>query len=312
MTNSNHCFGRKRYNTLDEYFKKKYGGKVIKVSLNAGFTCPNIDGSKGTGGCTYCSSSGSGDFAGDPKESLLKQFDTILSIMHRKWKTASMYIPYFQAHTNTYAPLEYLKSCFEPFTETEGVVGIDIATRADCLPDDVLDYLEDLNSRCELTVELGLQTIFDKTGERINRCMTYDEFLHGYNALKERGIKVCVHLIDGLPGETADMMLESAKTVGALRPDFLKIHLLHVISGTRLAEEYARGEFKVLEMDEYIDILIRQLEVIPKETVMQRLTGDGARSTLTAPLWSIKKFEVLNEIDRQLEIRNTYQGRLFK
>lgn len=312
MTEFNYFFGKKRYRALDGYFKEKYGGKVFKVSLNAGFTCPNIDGTKGRGGCTYCSPSGSGDFAGDPTESLSKQFDAVVAQMHKKWKSANMYIPYFQAHTNTYAPVCMLKKCFEPFLSKDGVVGLDIATRADALGDDVLEYLAELNSRCNLTIELGLQSIFDETGEKINRCMTYAEFLKGYSSLKKLGIKVCVHLIDGLPGENSEMMTESARTVGQLRPDFLKIHLLHVIRGTKMAEQYARGEFRTLEMDEYIDILIRQLELIPPETVMQRLTGDGARSTLIAPLWSIKKFEVLNEIDRQLEKRNTYQGRLFK
>ena len=312
MTEFNYFFGKKRYRTLDGYFKEKYGGKVFKVSLNAGFTCPNIDGTKGRGGCTYCSPSGSGDFAGDPTESLNKQFDAVVAQMHKKWKNANMYIPYFQAHTNTYAPVCTLKKCFEPFLSKDGVVGLDIATRADALGDDVLEYLAELNSSCDLTIELGLQSIFDETGEKINRCITYAEFLKGYSSLKKLGIKVCVHLIDGLPGENAEMMIEGARTVGQLRPDFLKIHLLHVIRGTKMAEQYARGEFRTLEMDEYIDILIRQLELIPPETVMQRLTGDGARSTLIAPLWSIKKFEVLNEIDRQLEKRNTYQGRLFK
>ena len=312
MTEFNYFFGKKRYRTLDGYFKEKYGGKVFKVSLNAGFTCPNIDGTKGRGGCTYCSPSGSGDFAGDPTESLNKQFDAVVAQMHKKWKNANMYIPYFQAHTNTYAPVCTLKKCFEPFLSKDGVVGLDIATRADALGDDVLEYLAELNSSCDLTIELGLQSIFDETGEKINRCMTYAEFLKGYSSLKKLGIKVCVHLIDGLPGENSEMMTESARTVGQLRPDFLKIHLLHVIRGTKMAEQYARGEFRTLEMDEYIDILIRQLELIPPETVMQRLTGDGARSTLIAPLWSIKKFEVLNEIDRQLEKGNTYQGRLFK
>ncbi len=312
MTEFNYFFGKKRYRTLDGYFKEKYGGKVFKVSLNAGFTCPNIDGTKGRGGCTYCSPSGSGDFAGDPTESLNKQFDAVVAQMHKKWKNANMYIPYFQAHTNTYAPVCTLKKCFEPFLSKDGVVGLDIATRADALGDDVLEYLAELNSSCDLTIELGLQSIFDETGEKINRCMTYAEFLKGYSSLKKLGIKVCVHLIDGLPGENAEMMIEGARTVGQLRPDFLKIHLLHVIRGTKMAEQYARGEFRTLEMGEYIDILIRQLELIPPETVMQRLTGDGARSTLIAPLWSIKKFEVLNEIDRQLEKRNTYQGRLFK
>lgn len=302
----------KRYYSLDSYFKNRYGSKVFKVSLNAGFTCPNIDGTKGFGGCTYCSSSGSGDFAGDPSESLERQFQSIVEVMHRKWKNVSLYMPYFQAHTNTYAPVARLKQVFEPFIGKEGVVGLDIATRSDALNDEVLEYLSSINKRTDLIVELGLQTVFDETGKRINRCMTYEEYLKGYMALKERGIKVCVHLINGLPGETPEMMLESAKQTAKLLPDFVKLHLLHVIKGTRLALEYERGEFETLLMETYIDIIIKQLEVFSPETVIARLTGDGKRSELEAPLWSLKKFEVLNAIDHEMERRNTFQGRLFE
>ncbi len=301
----------KLYYSLDNYFKNRYGSKVFKVSLNGGFTCPNIDGTKGTGGCTYCSSSGSGDFAGNPSQSLEAQFENIVEMMHRKWKNVSLYMPYFQAHTNTYAPVERLKSVFEPFIGKEGVVGLDIATRSDALEEDVLEYLSDINSRTDLIVELGLQSVFDETGKRINRCMSYEEYLNGYTALKSRGIKVCVHLIDGLPGESADMMLESARQTAALSPDFVKLHLLHVIKGTKLASEYERGEFKTLSMDEYIDIIVKQLELFSPETVIARLTGDGKRSELIAPEWSLRKFEVLNAIDRELKKRNTFQGRLF-
>lgn len=305
-------FNKKRYRTLDSYLKEKYGEKVFKVSLNAGFTCPNIDGSKGTGGCTYCSSSGSGDFAGNPEESLEQQFEDICEKMHKKWKNAKLYIPYFQAHTNTYAPVCKLKRCFEPFLSKKGVVGIDIATRSDALPSDVLDYLEDLNSRTDLIVELGLQSVSDETGVRINRCMSYEEFLTGYYNLKKRNIKVCVHLINGLPGETKEMMIENAREVAKLSPDFLKIHLLHILKNTKIAKEYENNEFKTLTQEEYTDIVIRQLELMPPDTVIQRLTGDGARSDLIAPLWSLKKFEVLNGIDRTFEERDTYQGKLYK
>ncbi len=301
----------KPYYSLDRYFKDKYGAKVFKVSLNAGFTCPNIDGNKGTGGCTYCSSSGSGDFAGNPEDSLLRQFDEIVEMMHKKWKNANLYMPYFQAHTNTYAPVSKLKECFEQFVGKEGVVGLDIATRSDALPEDVLDYLEDLSQRTDVIVELGLQSVWDKTGERINRCMSYEEFLLGYNALKKRNIKVCVHLINGLPGETEEMMIHSAKEVAKLKPDFVKLHLLHVIKGTKLAKEYERGEFDTLSMDEYISIIIKQLEVLSPDTCIARLTGDGKRSELIAPLWSLKKFEVLNAIEREMKETGTYQGRLY-
>lgn len=311
MADFKYSDGTKRYHALDYYFKKKYGSKVFKVSLNAGFTCPNIDGSKGVGGCTYCSASGSGDFAGNPKKSLDEQFESIVALMHKKWKNAFLYMPYFQAHTNTYAPVDTLKNCFEPFLKKQNVVGLDIATRSDALSGEVLDYLSDLNKRCDLIIELGLQSVFDETGRRINRCMSYDEFLEGYYELKSRGIKVCVHLINGLPGENSEMMLESARKTAQLKPDFVKLHLLHVLKGTRLAKEYASGEFETLSMEEYVDIIVRQLELFSPETVIARLTGDGPRTELIAPLWSLKKFEVLNEIDRKMKELDTFQGRLY-
>ena len=189
----------KRYHTWNYHLRHKFGCKVMKIALNAGFTCPNIDGTKGTGGCSYCSSSGSGDFAGSPDESIIRQFEDIKEKMHKKWKSGK-YMPYFQAHTNTYAPVEVLRERFEGVLRQSGVVGISIATRADCLGEDVLEYLSELNKRTYLIVELGLQSVFDRTGEIINRCHTYAEFLEGYNALTERGINVCVHLINGLPG----------------------------------------------------------------------------------------------------------------
>lgn len=301
-------YGGKRYNTWNGHLRTKFGKKVMKIALNGGFTCPNIDGKKGYGGCTYCSSSGSGDFAGDPAHSILTQFEEVKSRMLKKWHEG-LYMPYFQAHTNTYAPASVLRERFEPVLKKYGVVGISIATRADCLENDVLEYLSELNGRTYLIVELGLQSIFDSTGERINRCHTYAEFLEGYNKLADRGINVCIHLINGLPGEDKDMMLESAKTVAALRPHCLKLHLLHVIRGTRMEQELLEGRVSLMSLEDYIDIIVRQLEVTYPQTVIQRLTGDGARADLVGPMWSLKKFEVLNAIDRELEKRDTYQGK---
>lgn len=297
----------KRYHTWNYHLQTMFGEKVFKVALNAGFTCPNIDGTKGTGGCIYCSASGSGDFAGDPAASILAQFDAVKRKLHEKWPQAK-YIAYFQAHTNTYAPAAVLRQKFEPVLAQEHVVGLSIATRADALPGDVLDYLAELNQRTYLIVELGLQSVFDETGARINRCHTYAEFLAGYEALTRRGIRVCVHLINGLPGENPEMMLESARQVARLQPHCVKLHLLHVLKGTTLAEQYAQGMFCTLSLEEYVDIIIRQLEVFPPETIFQRLTGDGGRDSLIAPLWSLKKFVVLNEIDKEMVRRDTYQG----
>ena len=301
----------KRYHTWNYHLRHKFGCKVMKIALNAGFTCPNIDGAKGRGGCTYCSPAGSGDFAGDPADSVMRQFEDIKERMHRKWKSGK-YMPYFQAHTNTYAAAEVLRSRFERVLMQPGVVGISIATRADCLAEDVLEYLSELNERTYLIVELGLQSVFDETGERINRCHTYAEFLDGYTALRDRGINVCIHLINGLPGEDKGMMLYSAKTVGELEPHCVKLHLLHVLRGTAMEREFEEGRLRLLEKDEYVDIIVSQLELLPPETVIQRLTGDGGRDSLIGPLWSLKKFEVLNAIDKELERRKTYQGAKYK
>lgn len=297
----------KRYHTWNYHLNKKFGQKVFKVSLNAGFTCPNIDGTKGVGGCIYCSSSGSGDFAGNPNCDIVSQFNEVKEKMHKKWPDAK-YIPYFQAHTNTYASVEVLKEKFEPVLKLDGVVGLSIATRADALSDAVVDYLEELSKRTYLIVELGLQSVFDKTGELINRCHTYDEFLKGYEKLQSRGINICVHLIIGLPGETHEMMLESVKKTAQLKPHAIKLHLLHILKGTKIADMYERGEVKTLTRDEYVDIIVDALELIPKDIIIQRLTGDGGKDDLIAPLWSLKKFCVLNEIDKEMVRRNCYQG----
>lgn len=299
----------KRYHTWNYHLRNKFGCKVMKIALNAGFTCPNIDGTKGYGGCTYCSELGSGEFAGNADDGIIMQFESVRQNMHKKWRDGK-YMPYFQAHTNTYAPVEILKSRFESVLRQSGVVGISVATRADCLPDDVVDYLSELNERTYLIVELGLQSVFDQTGQRINRCHTFSEFVDGYNKLKERGINICIHLIDGLPGETQDMMIESAYRVGQLRPHCVKLHLLHILKGTVMEKQYLRGDILPLTKEEYVDTIVRQLEVIPPEVVIQRLTGDGARDSLIAPLWSLKKFEVLNAIDKLMLDRDTYQGRL--
>lgn len=300
----------KRYHTWNYHLQNKFGCKVCKVALNGGFTCPNIDGSKGKGGCIYCLG-GSGEFAGDASHSILAQFDEVKERMSRKWSGAK-YMPYFQANTNTYAPAARLRELFEPVLARENVVGLSIATRADCLENDVLEYLSELNDRTYLIVELGLQTVHDVTGALINRCHTYADFLDGYGKLKERGINVCVHLIDGLPGETREMMLESAEKVARLEPHCVKLHLLHVLKGTRLAEMYGRGEFETMTPDEYVSVIVDQLELFSPETVIQRVTGDGGWNTLIAPKWSLKKFVVMNEIDKLMVKRDTYQGVKYK
>lgn len=299
----------KRYHTQNYFLRNKFGKKVMKISLNGGFTCPNIDGTKGVGGCTYCSSSGSGDFAGNPAHDIHRQFEEIKAMMTNKWE--GDYIAYFQANTNTYAPTARLRELYEAALAEENVVGLSVATRADCISEETADYLAELTKRTYLTVELGLQSIHDETGKRINRCHSYGDFLKGYEMLAKRGIPVCVHLINGLPLETHEMMVESAREVGKLCPHSVKLHLLHIIRGTKIAEEYENGEFSVLTLPEYVSIICDQLEVLPPETVIQRVTGDGKREDLIAPLWSLKKFVVMNEIDKEMVRRNSFQGKFF-
>ena len=297
----------KRYHTYNYFLKQKFGGKVAKLSLDAGFSCPNIDGTKGHGGCTYCSGRGSGDFAGNPADSLRQQMEQQKAVMEKKWP-GSQYIAYFQAHTNTHGSVEQMKNAFEAVLDIPGVVGISIATRADCLDEEKADYIASLMERTFVEVELGLQSVFDVTGERINRCHSYEEFLAGFALLKARNIPVCVHLINGLPGENREMMLESARRVGELRPHSVKLHLLHVIEGTVLAEQWKRGEFPLLEREEYVEILCDQLELLPPEIVIQRITGDGDKATLLGPLWSMDKKKVMNAIDMEMARRNSWQG----
>lgn len=299
----------KRYHTYDYYLRRRYGGKCVKLALDAGFTCPNIDGTCGRGGCIYCSSRGSGDFtyAG---LSLAEQYNRQRAVLGRKWETVRC-IPYLQAHTNTYASVDTLRVVYREVLSLPDAVAFHLATRADCLSEEVLLLLREVSKQIDLTVELGLQSIFDETAARINRGHSFSDFLSGYRALRAEVplARISVHLINGLPGEGADMMLKSAETVAALRPDEIKFHLLHVLEGTPLAELYRRGEYTPMELSEYVQILVSQLERIPPETVIGRVTGDGAPDALLAPLWSLKKFTVINAIDREMRARDTYQGK---
>ena len=298
----------KRYNAQSSYLKKRFGKKTVKISLNGNFTCPNIDGTKGTGGCTYCSSAGSGDFAGKPAQSIAEQFEYGKNLIREKWGDDLCYIPYFQANTNTYAPLPRLKALFEEALARENVVGLAVSTRADCISEETADYLKTLSERTYLTVELGLQTVHNRTAEIINRCHSYEDFLHGFNMLKTRGINICVHIINGLPYESREMMLETARMVGSLGIHGIKIHLLHILKDTKIAEQYQNGEFSAMTFEDYIETVCDQIELLPKEVIIERLTGDGAGDMLIAPLWSRDKRSVLNGIDKELRRRNSVQG----
>lgn len=294
----------KRFHTYDYFLRTKFGQKCVKIPLDCGFTCPNIDGTKGHGGCTYCS----GIFNNTTKLSVKKQFETARETLNKKWANTK-YIPYFQAFTNTYAPLSELKPLYEEALGLPDVVGINIATRADCLSDEIIDYLNELAQRTFLTVELGLQTIHDQTAEKINRCHTYDEFSDCFSKLKKfPAINTCVHIINGLPGENKEMMVQTARTLAELHPNCVKIHLLHILKNTVMAEQYLNGEFDVLSLEEYVDIVTSQLQVLPADIYIGRITGDGMKDDLIAPLWSLKKFVVMNEIDKKLVESDTYQG----
>ncbi|MDD6878843.1 MAG: TIGR01212 family radical SAM protein [bacterium] len=297
----------KRYHTLDFFYKHKFGFKVFKVSLNGGFTCPNKDGTSGYGGCIYCSKLGSGDYAGDRNDSLTVQFMKIKNIMHKKWPKAK-YIGYFQANTNTYAPLSILKEKYEEILKIDNVIGLSIATRPDAISDECMDYLEELSKKTYLTIELGLQTIHEKTSKLINRCHTLECFEDCVNKLRKRNINVIVHIINGLPYETKKMMLETVKYLNKLDIQGIKIHMLNITKDTALENMYIKDKFHILTKEEYVDIVCDQLELLRAEIVINRITSDPNPDNLIEPTWLIKKFGVLNEIDKEMLNRNSYQG----
>lgn len=297
----------KRYHTLNFYYKNKFGIKVFKLSLNGGFTCPNLDGTKGYGGCTYCSKTGSGEFGGDKSKSLTQQVSDMKNIVNKK-KIPCKYIGYFQARTNTYAPVEKLKKMYEEVLNCPDIIGLSIATRCDAISMDCLDYLTELNKKTFLTVELGLQTIHKETSELINRGHTLDEFLVMVKELRKRNINVVIHIINGLPFETPEMMLETVKYINKLDIQGIKIHMLHIIKDTEMAKLYEKTHFNILSKDEYIDIVIKQLEILRPEIVINRITSDPDKELLLEPKWLCDKCQLLNDIDKEMKKRNTYQG----
>ena len=297
----------KRYYTLNYYNKMKYNSKVFKISLNAGFTCPNIDGTKGTGGCIYCLN---GSKSIDNLD-LLKQFITQKNIEEKKWPNAK-YIGYFQANTNTYAPLETLKEKYELILKQDNVIGLNIATRPDSITKETYDYLEELSKRTNLVVELGLQTIHEKTMKLLNLCYTLKDFENCLNELNKRNIDVVVHIINGLPYETKDDMINTVKYLSNKKILGIKIHMLHILKNTKLNELYQKEKFHVLTKEEYVDIVCDQLEYLREDIVINRITGDPVKEDLVEPTWLIKKFGVLNEIDKKMARRDSYQGIKYK
>lgn len=297
-------FDNKRYHTLNYFYQNKFNQKVSKISLNGNFSCPNYQNNQG---CIFCSLSGSGDFGGDKHKSLEEQFYDITQKMAKKWPN-SLYIAYFQANTNTYAPLDILKEKYERVLKLPKVVGLAIATRSDAISDEVLDYLEILNKKTFLTVELGLQSMHDKTLKLINRGHDLQNFEEMVQKLKARHINVVVHIINGLPYETKEDMIETVKYLNKLNIDGLKIHMLYILKHTKLAELYKEKSFPVLTKEEYIDIVCEQLTYLNENIVIHRITGDPKPEDLIAPQWLLKKFCVLNDIDKEMKKRNYYQG----
>ena len=307
MNNFPYSNSNKRYHTLDYYYKNRFHEKICKISLNAGFSCPNIDGTVGYGGCIYCSKTGSGEFAGKASEKIEKQFEDGKKRMQQKWKNAK-YIAYFQARTNTYAPVDTLKNIYEKVISRENVVGLNIGTRPDAISEECLEYLEDINKRTYLTIELGLQTIHEKTSKLINRCHSLECFEKTVKELRKRNIDVVVHIINGLPYETKEEMIETVKYLNNLDIQGIKIHMLSILKDTPLEKLYLEKPFHILTKEEYIDIVVEQLEHLREEIVIHRITGDPKIEELIEPTWLTKKFCVLNDIDKEMVKRNTYQG----
>lgn len=301
-----------RYYTLDFYLKKRFKSKVFKVALNGNFTCPNRDGKISSKGCIFCSPSGSGDFAGRPSDSLENQFKMVREIVHQKWQNA-LYIAYFQANTNTYKPLNELIELFEKaISLNENIVCLSIATRADCLPDDIVEYLGKLNKRIPVWVELGLQTSNDKTAEFINRGYNLDVFTDAVKRLRKQKIETIVHIINGLPHETEIDMQNTIDYVNGLDIQGIKIHSLFVLKNTPLEEIYLNNQFKMLTQDEYVKITANQIARLRDDIVIHRINGDAPKDLLIAPMWSLKKLVVMNEIDKYMKEFNLYQGKLYK
>ena len=301
----------KRYNTIDRYYKQKYGKKVAKISLNGNFSCPNKDGKKGFGGCIFCSKTGSGDFAGDKELNILKQFENIKNIINKKWPE-SLYMPYLQANSNTYGSVEKLKEVYEPLTTLPDIVGISIATRADCFNEEIYEYLNDLNTRIPIQVELGLQTIHPHTSKLINRGSTLEEFEEAVKRLRELNIEIVVHIINGLPYETKDEMLETIHYLNKLDIQGIKIHCLLILKDTPLENYYQKTKFQMLTLEEYVDITVTQIEHLRSDIIIHRVGADSSIEDLIEPLWSRKKLVVMNEIDKLLRKKDSYQGILYK
>ncbi|HZJ87008.1 MAG TPA: TIGR01212 family radical SAM protein [Erysipelothrix sp.] len=300
----------KRYHTYNYYVRKKYGSKVFKVCIDAGFTCPNRDGTVATGGCVFCSQRGSGD-AILQSTNIEKQIEYGFELMENKWPDAKA-IAYFQSYTNTHGTLEELKELYEPYFFDDRFIAIDIATRSDSLDKEKIEWFKKMSQYKEVNFEIGLQSIHHKTSLWMNRGHDTDNVTKIVNMLKEAGLYVGIHIINGFPFETKKDMLETAQYVSDLKPDMLKIHMLHVVKSSPLGLTYQKEPFTLLTMEEYVDVVVKQLEILDPDIVIARLTGDAMADELLAPIWTRRKTVVLNEIDKLMKQKNTYQGKYMK
>ena len=306
-----YSFNEKRYHTFNYYLKTHYHGKVAKVILDGGFSCPNRDGKKSTGGCIFCSERGSGDSNVSLSDSILKQYADNKAVMDNKWDN-SFYIPYFQSYSNTYGPLEKIKNMLEPFISKDEVAEIAIATRCDCLEEETIEYLDSITAYKPVWIELGLQTSNDITGSVLNRQYDFKDFTDCVERLSHTNLKICAHIINGLPGETLDDMLKTVKDIAHLPIHGIKIHMLHIIKGTVLGDMYLKEPYNIISRDEYIDLVVKQLRYLKPEIVVQRLTGDPIKDDLIDPEWVLNKTTILNYIDKLMRKLDCYQGDLYE
>ncbi len=311
MNNFEYTLDNKRYHTFNYYLKNKYHQKVAKVIIDGHFTCPNRDGNKGYGGCIYCSSNGSGDSNLNIKEDVITQYIRNKEVMDRKWNNG-LYIPYFQSFSNTYGPLSKIKNMLEPFLDKEEVAEIAIATRCDCLSEEIVEYLNSISKIKPIWLELGLQTTNYQSSAFLNLGYNYSDFKNAIQLLEGTNIKVCVHIINGLPNETKEDMLKTIKDINHLKFHSIKIHMLHILKDTTLEKYYLKSPFKILERSEYIEIVVKQLELLNKEVVIERLTGDPIKEELVAPSWVLNKTTILNDIDKLMVKMDTYQGKYYE
>lgn len=300
----------KPYNLFSSHLKQRFGGRVHKISVDAGFSCPNRGATRDQPGCLFCDPSGSGSAGIEPTLSVAEQIEAGKEVMVRKYK-AQNFLAYFQPFSNTFAPVEQLRSLYDEALSVEGVVGLAIGTRPDCLQAEILDLLAEYHRRSYLWLELGLQSIHDQTLNHLRRGHDYATFIEAYREAKKRGLRICVHLIIGLPGENREQMLASAEEMARLGVDGIKLHLLHVLEGTGLGDLYQQGEIDILSQEDYVSLVVDMVERLSPQTLIHRLTGDGPRNRLLAPRWSLNKWQVLNAIDAEFQHRGTQQGSRF-